>query len=165
VDVSGIAQFNSKDVASANLVTLNNIAIANGSNGGLASNYTVAGPVTDVAHITPRTLTATAEASDKIYDGTTNASVMLSGLAGFVGSEAVGAVGTGSFNSKNVADANLVTVDSITLIDGDNGGLASNYTLAPGQTATATISRRDLTIIGQSVADKVYDGTTMATLK
>jgi hypothetical protein len=57
--------------------------------------------------------------------------------------------------------ANTVTVNSATLADGSNGGLASNYSIAGGGTAAATITARDLTVTttGQN---KVYDGTTAA---
>lgn len=165
VSISGVATFNSKDVADANLVTVNSIALADGANGGLASNYTLASGQTAVAHITPRNLTATVTASDKVYDGTATANATLSGISGFVGAETVEMdSGTATFNSKDVADANLVTVSGITLTDGANGGLARNYSLASAPTATAHIMARELTVIGQTALDKVYDGTTTATL-
>lgn len=165
VDVSGVATFNSKDVAGAILVTVNSIALADGANGGLASNYTLASGQTTVAHITPRNLTATVTASDKVYDGTTIANATISEVAGFVGTETVGVSGgTATFNSKDVASANIVTVSGITLTDGSNGGLVGNYIFASGSTATAHIMARELTVTGQTALDKVYDGTTTATL-
>jgi hypothetical protein len=63
-----------------------------------------------------------------------------------------------------VANANLVTISAVTLSDGLNGGLASNYSLATGQTAAASITARALTVTGVSALDRVYDGTTAATL-
>ncbi|MEP7246465.1 MAG: YDG domain-containing protein, partial [Gammaproteobacteria bacterium] len=162
--VSGTGTFNSKDVATANLVTVGAVMLADGSNGGLASNYSLASGQTAVAHISPQSLTASAAASDKIYDGGTLATVTLSGLTGLVGTETLGANGTGTFNSKDVADANVVTVNSVSLTDGTNGGLASNYTLGSGQTAAAQITRKALTVLGQVAANKQYDGNTNATL-
>ncbi|HEY6643209.1 YDG domain-containing protein [Povalibacter sp.] len=161
----GTASFNSKDVATANLVTVDSVSLSDGANGGLASNYSLASGQTAVAHITPQTLTAAVTASDKVYDGNTTATATLSALSGLVGSESLSAIGTASFNSKDVATANLVTVGSVSLIDGSNGGLASNYNLASGQTAVAHITRRVLTVVDQVALDKTYDGTTVATLR
>ena len=39
-----------------------------------------------------------------------------------------------------------VTVDTVTLSDGANGGLASNYSLAAGQTTTADIIAKAITV-------------------
>ena len=60
--------------------------------------------------------------------------------------EQLSATGTASFNAKNVVAANLVTVDSVTLSDGANGGLASNYSLSSGQTTAAFITPASLTV-------------------
>ena len=164
VGTNGSGTFNSKDVATANQVTVNGTTLADGTNGGLGSNYSLAGGQTATAHITPKALTATATATDKVYDGTITANVALSGLTGLVGSETLGITSGGTFNSKDVATANLVTVNSASLSNGANGGLASNYSLAGGETATAHITPKALTVAGQVAADKIYDGTTAATL-
>ena len=164
VNVAGSASFNSKDVVNANLVTVDSVTLADGSNGGLASNYSLAAGQTAAASITAKALTATAAASNKTYDGSTTAAATLAIASGLVGSETVNVTGSASFNSKDVVNANLVTVDSVTLADGSNGGLAGNYTLAAGQTATAHITPKALTVDGMTAANKVYDGTTAATL-
>ena len=162
--VSNTATFNSQNVADANLVTVNGIVLSDGNNGGLASNYILASGQTTSAHITPRTLTAGITATDKVYDGNTTASATVNSLTGFVGTETVTATAIAAFNSKDVADAALVTASGFTLTDGASGGLASNYTIANSPTATAHITARTLTVEGQSALDKVYDGTTTATL-
>ena len=164
VIASGVATFNSKDVAAANLVTVNSTSLMNGTNGGLASNYSLASGQTVAANITAKALTATATAPNKVYDGSTTASVNFNNLAGFVGTETVSANGAATFNSKDVAAANLVTVNSVVLTDGSNGGLASNYSLANGQTVAANITPKTLTVVDQFALDKVYDGTAIATL-
>ena len=75
-----------------------------------------------------------------------SASPTLAISAGLQGTEQLNATGTASFNSKNVADANLVSVDSVTLSDGANGGLATNYSLASGQTTAAFITPATLSV-------------------
>ena len=48
--------------------------------------------------------------------------------------------------------------------DGNNGGLASNYSITPGQTTTANITAKSLTISGIIASSKTYNGSTSATL-
>ncbi|MEI7748805.1 MAG: YDG domain-containing protein, partial [Chlorobiaceae bacterium] len=156
VTATGTATFNSKDVASANLVTVNTVTLADGVNG-LASNYTLGTGEMVVASITARSLTASVTVPEKVYDGTVTALPTLTIASGLVSGESVNATGTATFNSKNVASANLVTVNSVALANGVNG-LASNYSLASGQTITAHINAKSLTA-SVTVPEKVYDGT------
>ena len=57
-----------------------------------------------------------------------------------------------------------MTVNSITIADGTNGGLAGNYSIGPGQTTTANITAKSLTVSGITASSKTYDGSTSATL-
>ena len=111
----------------------------------------------------PKTLTATASASNKVYDGTTTATTTLT-FSGLIGSETLGQTVGSTFSDKNVDTGKTVTVNSITLADGTNGGLASNYTISSGQTTTADITAKALTVSGITASDKTYDATTAATL-
>lgn len=158
--LSGSGTVASKDVGSGKTVALGTLAFGNGT--GLASNYTFTGG-TQTADITQAILTVSVVAPDKVYDGNTTAD-FTSTLTGLVGIETVDVSGVATFNSKDVADANLVTVSGITLGDGANGGLASNYSIANGATTTAHITARELTVTGTTALDKLYDGTTTATL-
>ncbi|MFC1626530.1 beta strand repeat-containing protein [Pseudomonadota bacterium] len=164
VTATGSATFNTKDVLTANLVTANSNTLADGSNGGLASNYSLATGQSVAASITPASLTASITAPDKVYDGTTTATPTFSITAGLIGSETVTATGSATFNTKDVLTANLVTANSNTLADGSNGGLASNYSLATGQSVAASITPASLTLSGITASNKVYDGTTAATV-
>jgi hypothetical protein len=139
-------------------VTISAIALQ----GADAANYSASG--TTLATITPKALTASISAPNKVYDGTTTAAPVLT-LAGLVGNEALGVSGAGTFNSKDVMSADTVTVNSIALANGANGGVAANYSLAPGQTAAANITPKSVSASGLSVAaSKVYDATTKATV-
>ena len=66
---------------------------------------------------------------------------------------------------KNAGSDKTITVTNncITLSDGDNGGLATNYTISTGQTTTANITPKTLTISGITASNKTYDGTVSAT--
>ena len=102
-------------------------------------------------------------ASSKTYDGNATATLNTAGtaLAGVVNGDVVTlntGSATGAFADKNVAPAKTVTVSGLT-ISGAGGG---NYNLVQ-PTATADITARTLTI-GATGVNKVYDGTTAATV-
>jgi hypothetical protein len=163
VTPTGTASFNSKNVTGATTITVDQVNLVNGSNGGLAENYTLAAGQTAIGTITRKALTATATDHGKTYDGNANAAPTLTITSGLVGSERVTATATGQFNSAHAATANLVTVDSVSLADGSNGGLADNYSLTAGQTVGSTISRKTLSpTISNTNVIKAYDGTTAA---
>jgi filamentous hemagglutinin family protein len=162
---SGSATFNTKDVLTANLVTLNSTALADGTNGGLASNYSFATGQTASSTITAKALTATVVAASKEYDGNTNAANNVLTIAtGLLGAETVTATGVAAYNSKDVSAATTVTVISTTLVDGTNNGLAANYSLAGGATTASTITAKDVTVTGMTANNKVFDNTVTATL-
>ncbi|WKW51488.1 two-partner secretion domain-containing protein [Rhodomicrobium lacus] len=116
--------------------------------------------------VAPLTLTVTTTAdqlfADKVYDGTTKAGTLNDGLltvSGFASGQ--------SFTLKNLtgvySDANVGTNKTVTLlysVDSVVGGAkSSNYTIAA---TTAAITPKTLTVVGVTVSDKVYDGTTAA---
>ena len=84
-------------------------------------------------------------------------------FSGLIGSETINNTNSSTFDNKNIGTAKAVTVNSITLVDGNNGGLASNYSISSGQTTTADISAKQLTVSGISASSKSYDGTTSIT--
>ncbi len=137
--------------------------LANGTNGGLATNYTLADTtgVSALVNRAPLTITAPSIAA-KTYDAMTAAGTLTIGtLSGFVGSETVTATGTaGALSSK---DAGTRTANvRYALADGTNGGLATNYTLADSTGVSALVNRAPLTITAPSIAAKTYDATTAA---
>jgi len=136
----GSGTFNTKDVLTANRVIVNSTALTDGLNGGLASNYSLGTGQTVAAFITPVALTATVAAPNKVYNGDTATPATLTITSGLVNTETVTAMGSGTFNTKDVLTANRVIVNSTALTDGLNGGLASNYSLGTGQTVAAFIT-------------------------
>jgi filamentous hemagglutinin family protein len=130
------------------------------ASGQTAANYTLS-YVPGTLTVSPKTITATLTANDKVYDGTTTATGALT-LQGLVGSETLGRTFTAAFNSKDVASANQVTASSIQLTDGT--GLATDYVLAAGQTAATRITPLSVTVTGVTAVDRVYDATVRASL-
>ena len=127
------------------------------------ANYAPATDESKLITVSPRALTASASAADKVYDGTTIASTTLY-LSGLVGSETLNSTVGSNFDTKDVGTGKTVTVNSITLSDGTNGGLAANYSLGVGQTTTADITAKPITVTGITASNKVYDGQTVATI-
>jgi filamentous hemagglutinin family protein len=146
-----------KHVGTAKQVQVTGLALV----GADAANYTLLGGNTAVTvDITPRPLTAQWSALDKVYDGTTLASVLgnsgdliagdaITLLAGglFVGD---GARNVGAGKSVNVGDGRL------------DGADARNYTLLnTSGTATASITPRTVQA-AYAGGSRVYDGSTAA---
>ena len=159
------AAFGNKD-AGPKSVGINGIALINGTNGGLASNYSVTPTSTATGTITPKLLTLSADVNDRLYDGTTNATLQSFDLGGFVGSETVTGNYTGSANfaDRHVGSGKGITITGINLVNGANGGLAGNYSVPTTAASTASITAASLHVVGVVALDKVYDGTTIAYL-
>ena len=156
--------FNNKNAGTGKTVTVNSITLADGSNGGLAANYSISTGQTTTANVNAKALTVSGiTASNKVYDSTTNATTVLS-FSGLIGSETINNTNSSTFDNKNIGTGKTVTVNSITLVDGSNGGLASNYSISSGQTTTANVSARPLTVSNISASNKSFDGTTAVTL-
>jgi len=155
-----IASAVAADYSSANVGTYNDVVITytlgDGLNGGLAGNYSLADGEAD-AIVSAKALTIGAPSiADRVYDGTTNpGSLSLGSLSGFVGGETLNISGSAANYSGKDVDDYTVTV-SYTLLNGENGGLAANYSIASGS-ATGEITRRPLTA-ASSIDSKMYDG-------
>ena len=121
------------------------VTITSSYSGADAGNYSVTDQSSTTADISTKTLTATASASNKTYDGGTTATTTLT-FSGLIGSETLGQSVASTFDNKNVGTSKTVTVNSITLADGTNGGLAANYSISAGQTTTANITTKSLTV-------------------
>jgi len=92
----------------------------------------------------------------RAYDGTANAAAGIFTINGLVAGEQLTLSGSGSFTNKIVGNGRPVSLDSLSLGNGGNGGLASNYTFAGGS-HTADITPAALTVTATGI-NKVYDG-------
>lgn len=148
--------FASKTVGSSKTVTVSGLSLS-GTN---ASNYTLTQPVTTTASISPRNLSITAKGVNKIYDGTTNATVTLTDNRA-AGDSLTTSYSGASFTNKNVGTNILINVASLSVTGTD----ATNYVLtATNATTFANITKAFLTVSGLVAATKNYDGSTTATL-
>ncbi|MBR2693220.1 MAG: hypothetical protein IKE69_03310, partial [Thermoguttaceae bacterium] len=150
---------NSASFADKNVGTGKAVSVDFTASGADAGNYAIRGAAA-TANITKAALTVTFTADDKVYDGTTDAAISDYALSGLVeGDEVAIAVDSASFADKNVGAAKTVTVNYTA-----SGADAGNYAIAAAA-VSADITAKQLTVSGTTVADKVYDGNTDATIR
>ena len=109
--------------------------------------------------VNARPITVTAATDTKTYDGTASSAGVPTITSG---SLAAGdsATWTQTFNNKNVGTGKTLT-PSGTVSDGNSG---NNYSVTCASVTTGAITVKTLTVSGITAQDKVYDGTTTATL-
>ena len=146
-------------VGSNKVVTVSGYSIS----GAQAGNYSLTQPTGLTVNVTAKPLTVTAPTiASKVYNATTAAGAVTVGtLSGFVGSETVTATAVAAaYSGSNVGSYPNVAV-TYTRVNGTNGGLATNYSLAAGS-ATGVITPKPLSVTSPTIANKVYDGNTTA---
>ena len=152
--------FADKTVGTGKTVTVSGCTISGADSG----NYTLTQPTT-TANITAKGLTVTGiTASNKVYDGGTNATINVASaaLSGVVSGDTVNLdtnSATGAFTNKTVGTAKTVNISGLTI----NGADSGNYTLTQPSTS-ANITAATLTVTGITANNKQYDGGTNATL-
>jgi trimeric autotransporter adhesin len=126
-----------------------------------ASKYTLTQPtgLTGTIVIKPLTVSG-AVASNKVYDGNSTATLTGATLNGIISSDVVTLTGGATFLSVNVGSNIAINTSSLTL----DGADAGNYIALPIVGLTANITAKPLTITGLTANNKVFDGTTTATL-
>ncbi|AUA34561.1 filamentous hemagglutinin N-terminal domain-containing protein [Pseudomonas sp. SGAir0191] len=115
------------------------------------------------ANIDRKVLTGTADVTNKVYDGTTLAQLGNVGLVGVVDGDkgkVTGGGNSGSFVDRNAGTNKSVTGSGIVLAGEEAGNYSFDTTAEIGK---ANIDRKLLTGTAD-VADKVYDGNTVAHL-
>src|SRR6185503_13094669 len=148
------ASFLDKNVGNGKTVNVTGISISGTDSG----NYNANTNASTTANITKAALTVTATGVNKVYDGTTNATVTLSDnrIAADVLTTSYTAA---SFLDKNVGNGKTVNVTGIGISGTDSG----NYNANTNASTTANITKAALTVTATGV-NKVYDGTTNATV-
>ena len=115
------------------------MTLGNGTNGGLASNYTLTGHAASSFQVTQRVLSSS---GSRIYDGSTTINSSDLTLSNLVGSETLTLSGNGTLANANVGTNKSVTLNTLSIVDGTNGGLVNfNYNLTGG-THQLTVTQR-----------------------
>src|SRR5207253_6970000 len=115
-------------------------------NGGANYSYTFVTDTTGV--INPLAITGSITASNKVYDGTTAATIASRSLSGVLGTDTVSYTGgTATFSDKNVGSGKTVTATGLSL----SGSDAGDYTVNATATTTADITARALTVSASGI--------------
>src|SRR5206468_1478039 len=141
------ASFTNKNVGLAKTVSVSGIAIS----GTDAGNYTVNTTTTATADITARALTVSATGVNKVYDGTTTATVTLSDNK-VSGDDVTDSYTSALFSDKNVGSGKTVSVTGI----GISGADAGNYSFNTTASTTADITTATVTLSDDRVSGDVF---------
>jgi hypothetical protein len=133
----GSAAFGDKNVGTGKTVSVSGITLT----GTDAGNYTHNTTASTTANITAATLAVSAAGVNKVYDGTTTATVALSDNR-VAGDVLTTGYGSAAFADKNAATAKPVSVSGITLTGAD----AVNYTHNTTASTTADITPAPLVV-------------------
>ena len=108
--------------------------------------------------VTNKTITVSGiTASDKVYDGTTEATLDTSSITftGLETGETITATVTGTFDSKNIG-----TSKTVSLTTSYSGSTVDNYTIVDQSSTSASITARTVSVTGKAGVDKTFDDTT-----
>ena len=141
------------------LGSVGTLALTDGA--GLAINYTLTGGTHNVT-VNQRPLTLVAVIPNKIYDGNTAIPVTSLVLENQVAGEALELVYNpfANFNNKAAGEDKPVTIVKIMTQTSPTAVRTDYVTLPTTYQATASIFKKDVTVVGVVATDKVYDGTT-----
>ena len=141
--------FADKNVGTGKTVTISGITLEGDDAGNYVLDTENQTPITATADIAAKTVTVTSgiTASNKIYDGTTPATLSGSSavISGKVTGDVLGVYASGSFSNKSVGTGKTVNISSISLTGSDKG----NYVLASSgnqTSAKASITKKSLTV-------------------
>jgi filamentous hemagglutinin family protein len=154
LNLSGTGSVASKNVGTytgTSQFNLGGLALSDGS--GLASNYTLIGG-TDTLAITPLAITVSATGNNKVYDGTTSATVGLGSSGILAGDQVSFTDNSANFGTPNAGNGISIGVSGIT----GSGADAGNYIFNTTATTTANITPAVINLSGT----RVYDGQTDA---
>jgi hypothetical protein len=153
--VGGTATFADKNVGVGKTVTATGLQLS----GADAAKYELGSTsVSTTADITAQTLTVSATAINKIYDGSTTATVNFDDDR-VAGDTLSVSYTSATFATKAVGTSKTVSVSGISVTGAD----AANYTVNSTASTTADITARSLSVTATGV-NKVYDGDTSASV-
>lgn len=135
-------------------VTFTNLTLS----GADAANYSLTQP-TLTGNITAKAITPVATASDKVYDGNTNATVLVSfSTSDICAGDTVTLTHSGqaTFNNKNAGSNKQVTLGTVTVSGTNAGNYDVKISAITAPHATITQLGRSVTLSG--TATQVYDG-------
>jgi hypothetical protein len=152
--VTGLAEtYDTKNAGTGKTLNVSAYTVNDGNNG---NNYIASTAANSAGVISQATLTITATANTKTYDGTISASATPT-VSGLQGSDSVSGLAE-SYDTKNAGTGKTLSVSAYMVNDGNSG---NNYIVGTVASASGVISQATLTITA-AANTKTYDGTTSA---
>jgi uncharacterized delta-60 repeat protein len=141
--LSGLVEvYSDKNAGTGKTLSVSGYTLSDGNNGG---NYTVVELTNSTGVINQRQLTVSATGINKVYDGTTTATVNLSDNR-VAGDQFTDTYGAANFNNASVGNGKPVSVTGISI----SGPDAANYTFNTTASTTANITTRNIRVTGSS---------------
>ena len=166
VNTAAILAFADKNAGTGKTVKAAGLTIKDGANADVTANYDISYVDNLVSVIDKAALTVTAPTVTKTYDGTTNASgtAAVASLAGAGAGDVVNTAAGLAYTDKNAGTGKTVKAAGLTIKDSANADMTANYTISYVDNLVSVIDKAALTASGITAANKVYDGTTSASL-
>jgi uncharacterized protein YfiM (DUF2279 family) len=137
--VSGLAEsYDTKNAGTGKTLSVSAYTVNDGNNG---NNYIVSTVTNSAGVIGQATLTITAAANTKTYDGTTSA-LAAPITSGLQGSDSVTGLAE-SYDTKNAGTGKMLSVSAYTVNDGNSG---NNYIVNPIASTAGVINKVTLTV-------------------
>jgi hypothetical protein len=152
--LAGIGAFANSNAGTDKAVAVSSITATGGDAGNYSLNNTSASTTAD---ITPKIITVVAVGTDKVYDGTTSSTAVLSS-SGVLAQDSTNVQfnAAAAFTNKNVGVGKTVAVTNISA----SGSQSGNYQIKNSTAkASATVTAKSI-IVSASGSNKVYDGDT-----
>jgi hypothetical protein len=124
--------FDNKNVGNGKVVTVSTVTLS----GADAGNYTASSAASTTANVTPKLLVGTITVLNKVFDGTTSATIGTRSLSGVIGGDTVSYVGGTAVFPSPAVGTYTVPATGLSL----SGADAGNYTVNTTASATASIT-------------------------
>jgi len=148
--------YNNRNVGTGKTLAASGLVINDGNSG---LNYTVSYVSNSTGVITIRGINVTAQTNSRVYNGTTSSSIAPV-VDPLQTGDVVGTAPIQKYDTKNVGTNKILTPSGLVITDGNSG---LNYQIYYVTNATGIITTKGIT--GNiTVANKIYDGNTSATI-
>ena len=167
VNVAPIQVFDTKNVGNGKIMTPSGLTVKDGSNANMTANYDIHYVTVSTGEITQRQVNVNGITDTKIYDGNASSDGVPT-VGSLAGSDVVNSVPTQSFDNKNSGTGKVMTPAGLTIKDGSNANMTSNYDIRYLTSSTGIISAKEIDINASDLAKcfgeaKSYSGTEFTT--
>jgi hypothetical protein len=164
VNAAPVQVFDNANAGTTHILSASGLTIKNGSNVDVTTNYTItylASPALGI--ITKLALNVTAVTDTKTYNGNTS-STGVATIGALAAGDAVNFAPIQVFDTPLVGTAHVLTASGLTIKNGSNADVTSNYAINYlSSPATGIINAKKLTVTDPTITTtKVYNGNTTA---